>query len=379
MTRALSPKVNIVDPVVDDALWERVRSVLAPARPARFGLSTHRSADNRKALNGILFVLKSGIKWEDLPPELGCGSGRACRRGLARWVESGVWPKLEAVLKKDLPDAVQIDWRRARDGPDQSDLEDIINDPVWVWGIPFAPLTKAETVAFVSSLIKGGRPPTFFITANTHYVMLAETNAELRALNRRAAFIVADGAPLVWASRWLRSPLPERVTGSDLIFELSAEAARKGHRVFFLGGAEGVADEAARRLGERYPGLDIAGTASPPFRELSEYEHNALVALIREARADILLTAFTMPNGEKWLAANLGLLGVPVGVNVGAAMDFAAGRFNRAPRWIQKAGLEWAFRLWLEPRRLFGRYARNAWFCLRMVCRDVGKELGVTT
>jgi N-acetylglucosaminyldiphosphoundecaprenol N-acetyl-beta-D-mannosaminyltransferase len=149
--------------------------------------------------------------------------------------------------------------------------------------------------------------------------------------------------------------------------------------VFFLGGADGVAEEAARRLGERYPGLRIAGFESPPFRELTEEEQDALAARIRKAKADILLVAFTMPNGERWLATNLDSLGVPVGVNVGAAIDFAAGRVNRAPVWIQQAGLEWAFRLWLEPRRLFTRYARNAWFCARMVCRDLGKELGVTS
>jgi N-acetylglucosaminyldiphosphoundecaprenol N-acetyl-beta-D-mannosaminyltransferase len=89
-----------------------------------------------------------------------------------------------------------------------------------------------------------------------------------------------------------------------------------------------------------------------------------------------LIAAFTMPRGEKWLAANLNLLNVPLGVNVGAAIDFAAGRVRRAPEWVQRAGLEWAFRLSLEPRRLFTRYARNAWFCARMICRDALNRVG---
>jgi N-acetylglucosaminyldiphosphoundecaprenol N-acetyl-beta-D-mannosaminyltransferase len=249
-----------------------------------------------------------------------------------------------------------------------------VEHPAWVWGVPFAPLTKAQTVAAVTNLIERGRPPAFFITANTHYVMLCEKDPDLRAINDRAAFIVADGAPLVWASRRQAMPLPERVTGADMIFELSAAAARKGHRLFFLGGADGVAAEAARRLGERYPGLQVVGIESPPFRELTMEEQNAMAARIRSARADLLLVAFTMPKGERWLAANLDALGVPVGVNVGAAIDFAAGRVRRAPRWIQRAGLEWAFRLGLEPRRLFARYARNAWFCARMVFRDVRQQ-----
>ena len=116
-------------------------------------------------------------------------------------------------------------------------------EPVWVWGVPFAALSMAETVSAIGDLIEAGRP-TFFITANVHYAMLTCENADLRAINEQAAFIVADGAPLVWASRWQGSPLPERVAGSDLIFELSADAAKKGYRLFLLGGAEGVAAKA---------------------------------------------------------------------------------------------------------------------------------------
>jgi len=247
-----------------------------------------------------------------------------------------------------------------------------VNDPVWVWGVPFTPLTLAETVAAVGSLIEIGQP-SYFITANTHYAMLTAKDAGLRAINTRAAFIVADGAPLVWASRWQGSPLPERVAGSDLIFELSAAAATKGYRLFFLGGASGVAEEAARRLGARYPGLQVVGTECPPFRELTAEEEEALAARIRSARPDILFVAFGQPKGERWIDQHLAELGVPVSVQVGASLDFAAARVRRAPGWMQKAGLEWAFRVGLEPTRLFTRYARNAWFIAGMLVRDVGK------
>lgn len=245
-------------------------------------------------------------------------------------------------------------------------IDRVRTDRVWVWGLPLAPITLQEVVAEVSRLIRENRP-SLFITAPTHYAMLTEQQPDLRAVNERAAFIVADGKPLVWASRMLGSPLPERVAGSDLIFHLCEEAAREGFRVFFLGGGPGVAEEAARRLVEMYPGLQVVGTACPPYRDLTADEHAVLIEQIRSARPDLLMGAFTMPNGERWLAANLEAMGVPVVVNVGAAIDFAARRVRRAPRWMQRAGLEWAFRLGLEPRRLIGRYSRNAWFIARML------------
>ena len=240
----------------------------------------------------------------------------------------------------------------------------------WVWGLPLARLTLSETVAAVAALIEERRP-SYFITAPTHYAMLTEQHPELREINEGAAFILADGAPLVWASRRRGSPLKERVAGSDLIFELSAEAARKGHRLFLLGGADGVAEEAARRLRDRYPGLRVVGTECPPFREPTPEEESALIDRIRAAKADILFVAFGQPKGERWIVRHLSRLEVPVSVQVGASLDFAALRVRRAPRWMQKTGLEWAFRLGLEPRRLFVRYARNAWFIARMVSRDL--------
>ena len=248
--------------------------------------------------------------------------------------------------------------------------------PSWVWGLPLAPFTLAETVEAVNRLIEA-RQPSFFITAPTHYAMLTEKYADLRAINTKAAFILADGAPLVWASRWCQLPLPERVAGSDLIFELSAEAAKKGYRVFLLGGAAGVAVEATRRLTERYRGLQVVGAECPPFHDPTPEEQAALLARIRLARPDILFVAFGQPKGERWIAEHLFDLEVPVNVQVGASLDFAAGRVRRAPRWMQKSGLEWAFRLSLEPDRLFLRYARTpgsscAWSNATCSMPDIG-------
>ena len=269
------------------------------------------------------------------------------------------------------PPECASEHERKSDGlPDSHQSRSWVGGRVWVWGVPFAPFSMREAISAIGGLIAAGRP-SCVITGNVHYAMLSHENADLRSINNQAAFILADGAPLVWASRWNGSPLPERVAGADLIFELSAEAARKGYRLFLLGGADGVAEEAGRRLRDRYPGLQIAGTDCPPFRQPTRDEESALIESIRVAKADILFVAFGQPKGERWIERHLQALAVPVCIQIGASLDFAADRVRRAPRWMQKCGMEWAFRLWLEPRRLFGRYARNAWFIAQMIARDI--------
>jgi len=236
-----------------------------------------------------------------------------------------------------------------------------------VWGLPLTPITNEHLPEAVARLIRA-RQPSYFITANLNYAMLTHQHEDLHEINRSAAFIVADGMPLVWAARWQGTPLPERVAGSDFIFTLSELAAARGYRIYFLGGMAGVGEEAAARLRERYPGLQIVGIESPPFRPLTDEEHGALIARIREARPDILLVGFGQPKGERWIYANYRALQVPVCVQVGASLDFAAGRVRRAPRFLQRVGLEWAFRLALEPRRLAARYFSNAVFLLGRLC-----------
>jgi N-acetylglucosaminyldiphosphoundecaprenol N-acetyl-beta-D-mannosaminyltransferase len=250
----------------------------------------------------------------------------------------------------------------------------VIPDPIWVWGVPYTPLTLPQTLDLVDALIAEGRPG-YFITANLNYAMLSGNDERLGPVNAAARFILADGMPIVWASRRSGPGLPERVAGSDLIFALSERAARQGHRVFLLGAAPGIADEAARALVARYPDLQIVGIEAPPFRPLTDEEETELVARVRAARPDILFVAFGQPKGEMWLARNIERLGVPVAAQVGASIDFAAGRVRRAPRWIQRSGLEWAFRLFLEPRRLAMRYYRNGRFLLRML-RTGGPKRG---
>jgi N-acetylglucosaminyldiphosphoundecaprenol N-acetyl-beta-D-mannosaminyltransferase len=247
--------------------------------------------------------------------------------------------------------------------------EPLAESPIWVWGLPLAPLTFEQALDKVDALIEEGSP-SYFITANLHYAMLTARDRRLTLLNAGAAFVLTDGMPLVWASRWRTRKLPERVAGSDLVPALCERAAECGHRVFLLGGAPGVGDEAAKQLVERFPGLKIVGVAAPNLGSMTWPERCDLFEQIRSARPHLLFAAFGQPKGELWLAEHAEALGVPVTVQIGASLDFVAGRVPRSPRWMQRVGLEWIYRLWREPRRLLGRYFSNGLFALRMLAKD---------
>jgi N-acetylglucosaminyldiphosphoundecaprenol N-acetyl-beta-D-mannosaminyltransferase len=235
--------------------------------------------------------------------------------------------------------------------------------PVDVWGLPLAPLTRVQALDLIDAWI-AERTPRYVITANVHYAMLAANDARLGPVTRGAALVLADGMPLVWASH---GRLPERVAGSDLVPDLCARAAERGHRVFLLGAAPGVAEQAAVNLIARFPGVTISGTLAPPFRDLNAAEWADLATTVRSSRPDLLFVAFGQPKGELWVAEHYQELGVPVTMQVGATIDFLAGRMPRAPRWIQRIGLEWAYRMFREPRRLAGRYFHNGLFVMRML------------
>jgi len=246
---------------------------------------------------------------------------------------------------------------------------------VWIWGVPLARLTYGETIDQVDRLIERGEPA-FFVTANLHYAMLTDRDPRLRAVNDRAAFVVADGMPMVWYSRLARKRLPERVAGADLIYLLSRRAAERGHRVFMLGGAAEVAEKAADNLRRRYPGLKIVGVETPMLADLSAREHAELIRRISLAGPDLLFVAFGQPKGELWLAENYQALGVPACVQLGASFDFVAGRVSRAPRWVQRIGAEWVYRMRREPRRMIPRYFNDAVFLLKAVFRDIVSLFG---
>jgi len=202
--------------------------------------------------------------------------------------------------------------------------------------------------------------PAYVVTPNVDHFMRVRRDDALRGVYERADLVLADGMPLLWAARLLGRPLKEKVSGSDLFGALCERAARDGLRVFLLGGAPGIAEKAARAMCERYPGLTIAGTCSPTLNEAGiSPDDDKTIRTINDARPHVVFVAFGCPKQEWWMARNYKLLGGAVCIGVGASFDFAAGAQRRAPRWMQRAGLEWFWRLLHEPGRLWRRYIVN--------------------
>ncbi|MBX3422610.1 MAG: WecB/TagA/CpsF family glycosyltransferase [Pirellulaceae bacterium] len=219
------------------------------------------------------------------------------------------------------------------------------------------------------------RRPEYFITANLNYLMLSDQHPRLHEVNRQCCCMLADGQPIVLRSRLGNQPLPARVAGSDLIVELAKLSAEKGYRIFFLGGAPGIASAASAHLKARFPEMQIAGVYSPPFRPLSAYEQTEMIRAIRDAETDILLVAFGQPKGELWIYDNLQDIGVPLAIQMGASFDFLAGTARRAPRIWQNLGCEWLYRALSDPRRLLPRYGKNLMFLLYLLLQDI-KNVG---
>lgn len=213
----------------------------------------------------------------------------------------------------------------------------------------------------------------YVVTPNVDHVVLYQSCGDLQRAYAKADLVLADGAPVVAASRLLGRALPERVAGSDLVPRLFDEAAwqRRPLRVFLLGGAPGVARRAAERIAARWRAIEIVATSSPPVGFDRDEEFNMrLVEEINASRPDVLLVCLGAPKQEVWIHRYHRELEVPLALCVGATIDFLAGERHRAPVWMRRAGLEWLFRLLSEPRRLACRYARDAWHFPRLVWHE---------
>ncbi len=221
---------------------------------------------------------------------------------------------------------------------------------VWLDAITFA-----EALRRIEDLVAERRGGCVF-TPNVDHVVTAEDDPAFRAAYAAATLVVADGKPLVWASRLLGTPLPAKISGADLVWPLMEIAAWRRWRVYLLGGAPGVADLAAARFRAEL-GVDVVGVDAPRIAlDAADEEASAAAERAGAASPDLILVALGAPKQELWIHRFLPALGPAVALGVGASLDFVAGTARRAPSWVSRAGLEWAYRLAQEPRRLARRY-----------------------
>lgn len=236
--------------------------------------------------------------------------------------------------------------------------------PIPILGVPIHPITMTETVALVAEFM--GQPGLHqLMTVNPEFIMAAHHDQTFWQVLQEADLCLADGVGLLAAGRWYGRPFPERVPGSELIYRLTEQCAQRGWRLFLLGAAPGVAEEAATIFQQHYPGLIIAGTygGSP-----APAENEAIVQHIQASRAEMLFVAYGAPQQDKWIARNRhNLSTVKVAMGIGGSLDFVTGRAIRAPRWLQNLGLEWLHRLYREPWRWRRMLAlpRFVWAVLR--------------
>lgn len=223
-------------------------------------------------------------------------------------------------------------------------------------GMEIDPLTQGEAVARITAELAAGRGGVV-VTPNLDHLRQFTREPGVRALYGTADLVLADGMPLVWASRIAGRPLPERVAGSDLIWSLSGACAAQGRSVYLLGGNPGAADDAARILGERFPGLRIAGTMCPPMGfDADPARMDEVRAALLDASPDVVFVGVSFPRSGRVAETLRATLPGAWFLGLGISFSFVSGEVARAPGWVQRSGLEWVWRLLQEPRRLFVRY-----------------------
>ncbi len=215
----------------------------------------------------------------------------------------------------------------------------------------------------------------YVVTPNVDHVVMYQESEELRAAYHGAGLVLADGAPVVLASKLLRRALPERVAGSDLVPALfdraESESGSRPLKVFLLGAAPGVGNRAAEQINQRWSNIEVVGTLSPPLGfEKDDCENQKILDAVAEARPDVVLIGLGAPKQELWISRHADQLQAPAALCIGATIDFLAGEKSRSPRWMQQVGLEWLHRLASEPTRLGRRYLRDAWIFPKLVWQE---------
>ncbi|MEK6442235.1 WecB/TagA/CpsF family glycosyltransferase [Pseudonocardia sp. T1-2H] len=243
--------------------------------------------------------------------------------------------------------------------PDHSDPAPTDGPPrVDVLGVRVSCLTLDSAVEEVTDWVGRGEHKYVCVTG-VHGVMECQRDPQLLRIHNGSGLTTPDGMPMVWSARWAGQREVSRVYGPDLMLAILARAVERGWSSFFYGGGPATAELLADRLTTLFPGLQVAGTSTPPFRPLTPQEDANIVQVINDSGAQLVWVGLSTPKQERWMAEHVGRLRANALFGVGAAFDLHAGTVPQAPRWMQRSGLEWTYRLSREPRRLWRRYLRN--------------------
>ncbi|WP_443669678.1 WecB/TagA/CpsF family glycosyltransferase [Holdemanella porci] len=235
-------------------------------------------------------------------------------------------------------------------------------------------LTMNETLIEIDKLIRLNECA-YVVTPNVDHIVQLERDEELKRVYENASLILADGKPLIWISKFYKTPIKEKISGSDLFPKVCDLAAKKGFTMYLLGAAEGVAAKAAKNLMQKYKGLNIVGTYSPPFGfEKDKKELDRIKQQIQKVHPDILIVGLGCPKQEKFMYHHCKELGVPISFGLGASIDFEAGNIKRAPKWMSEHGLEWLYRITQDPKRLAKRYLVDDMKIFSLAIRYGGKN-----
>ena len=221
-------------------------------------------------------------------------------------------------------------------------------EPIKILGVPVHPMTMKQAVDSLEQRMLAGEQP-FVVTANAEIIMMCQEDAAYNSIiSQKAELVLPDGAGAVWAGRHLGYKVPERVAGFDLYNQLLALSAKKGYKAYFFGGSPGIAEAAKAKSEEMYPGVKIVGCHNGYF---TDADVPAIIEAINQSGAEMLFVALGAPKQERWILAHREELKPRILMGIGGSFDVLAGKMERAPKWMQDASLEWAFRLYKQPSR----------------------------